>query len=73
MFLPTGPSETLPESKPLSEDDGVPPAVNPAVYPGNFERQVLARCGMHALNNAIGYDFLGTTDLDEAADVYLAE
>ena len=35
--------------------------------------QVEAHCGLHALNNAIGYAFMEREHLEEAAEVYLAE
>ena len=40
-------------------------------YPGYFERQSLARCGMHALNNALGGPFHTAADMDLACTMYL--
>ena len=57
-----------PRSDDPSEDDERLP-----IYPAYFERQVAARCGLHALNNAIGYAFLDAAQLEDAADIYLAD
>ena len=43
------------------------------MYTGYFERQQAAHCGLHALNNAIGFDFLTTEDMTTACDVFLDE
>ena len=43
------------------------------VFTGYFERQVLARCGLHALNNAIGYEFLSAPLLHLACQEYIEE
>ncbi len=44
-----------------------------SVYTGYFERQVRGRCGLHALNNALGFDLLDPCDMSHACDVFLAE
>jgi hypothetical protein len=36
------------------------------VYPGYFEKQREALCGLHALNNCLGCDFASTADLEAA-------
>ena len=43
------------------------------IYQGYFETQSLARCGMHALNNALGMDFVSHEDMTAACDNYLRE
>jgi hypothetical protein len=40
-------------------------------FHGYFERQEAAKCGMHALNNAIGFMFCTEKDLSRACDAYL--
>ena len=40
---------------------------------GYFERQELARCGMHALNNALGARVHTAADMHRACDVFLQE
>ena len=55
------PNGTLPPAAP-------PP---PLVYDGYFERQVQSRCGMHALNNAIGRKLLTPALMRAACDRYL--
>jgi Josephin len=47
------------------------PAPPAAQYRGYFERQVAGRCGMHALNNALGFAFAGEEDLAFACDEWL--
>ena len=42
-------------------------------YPSHFEHQVGAHCGLHALNNALGMDFLSVEDMRNACASYLAE
>ena len=42
-------------------------------YTGHFEPQVLGRCGLHALNNALGFPLLNHIDMSHACNVYLAE
>jgi hypothetical protein len=44
-----------------------------SAYAGYFERQVRGRCGMHALNNALGFDLVTAADMTRACNVYLAE
>ena len=41
--------------------------------PQFFERQVEARCGMHALNNVVGEAIFTTDDMSHAIDVFLEE
>ena len=48
-----------------SEDDPVEP------FPSFFERQVDARCGLHALNNALGGMYLNIADMQNALEDYL--
>ena len=45
------------------------------VYDGYFEQQTVGRatCGMHALNNAIGFALLEEPDMLHACEVYLRE
>ena len=45
----------------------------PQRYDGHFERQVLGRCGLHALNHAIGGSFLNADDMTAACTEYIAE
>ncbi len=40
---------------------------------GYFERQVLARCGLHALNNAAGGPFFNADDMSVACTEYVSE
>jgi len=47
------------------------PAPAAEQYRGFFERQVAGRCGMHALNNALGFAFAGEEDLVFACDEWL--
>ncbi len=47
------------------------PADPPQPYPGHFETQVLARCGQHALNNALSRSFATVADLEKACDEVL--
>ena len=42
-------------------------------FHGYFERQEAAKCGMHALNNAIGFMFCTAKDLAHACDAYLQD
>ena len=42
-------------------------------YDGYFEQQVLSRCGLHALNNGIGHEFLTSDLMTVACSEYLAE
>jgi hypothetical protein len=63
-------TSSLPRSTASSSHSACPAA--PA-YSGYFERQVLARCGLHALNNAMGIAFLDPEDMDRALEVYLNE
>ena len=42
-------------------------------FSGYFERQVQARCGLHALNNAIGGPMFNVDDMTSARKAYLAE
>ena len=44
-----------------------------SAYAGYFERQVRGRCGMHALNNALGFGLVTAADMTQACNVYLAE
>ena len=45
----------------IGQDSGNPcPPVPSSAYIGYFERQIEARCGMHALNNAIGQPTITT-------------
>ena len=49
---------------------------NPPVlkeYRSHFEHQVGAHCGLHALNNALGMDFLSVDDMRNSCAAYLAE
>ena len=55
------------------ENSSPPPQIQQQRFHGFFQRQVQARCGMHALNNALGFDFLNEADLNDACDVYLNE
>ncbi|CAK0884111.1 unnamed protein product [Prorocentrum cordatum] len=45
----------------------------PAACPVYFERQREARCGLHALNNALGFDFLTVADMTAACTLHLDE
>ncbi|CAK0895135.1 unnamed protein product [Prorocentrum cordatum] len=45
----------------------------PAACPVYFERQREARCGLHALNNALGFDFLTVADMTAACTLRLGE
>ena len=49
-----------------------PRAPSPIRYPSYFERQVEARCGMHALNNALGQPLHDNDDMQRACAVYLS-
>ena len=49
------------------------PADGDARYPGYFERQREAQCGLHAVNNILGRPFLTAADLRVACDKFLAE
>lgn len=42
-------------------------------FTGYFERQVLGRCGLRVLDNALGWAFLEDTDMSLACDVHLDE
>ena len=42
-------------------------------YPDYFERQEEARCGMHALNNAVGLPLHDANDMTRACEIYLQE
>ena len=48
-----------------------PPPAPPPVYDGYFERQIQSRCGLHALNNAIGRRLLTPVIMRAACDRYL--
>ena len=48
-------------------------ADSPPVYTGYFQRQVQAQCGMHALNNALGFEFILASDMRLAAQSYIDE
>ena len=48
-----------------------PPMPPPPRYQGFFERQQEARCGLHALNNAIGHSFATAADLEAAVQELL--
>ena len=62
-------------------DDGVtldfpaghaePADLHRAWFPGYFEPQQQARCGMHAINNAIGYQFADAPLMSKALRAYL--
>ncbi|CAE7243226.1 pfh1 [Symbiodinium sp. KB8] len=41
--------------------------------PEYFERQDALRCGIHALNNALGFHFIDARDMTRAADAFLFE
>ena len=47
------------------------PRAPSSAYIGHFERQLEARCGMHALNNAIGQPTITTAMMRAACDEYL--
>ena len=51
-----------------------PPAIpaSPPVYVAYFERQIQSRCGMHALNNALGQSLVTVAIMRAACDRYLA-
>ena len=42
-------------------------------YPDHFETQVAARCGMHALNNALGEPLHTADDMTRACKIYLQQ
>ena len=44
-----------------------------AAFPGYFETQQQARCGLHAMRNAIGQQLFTAEDLKEACDRYIAD
>jgi hypothetical protein len=48
-------------------------AIAPPRYVGYFERQHLARCGLHALNNAVGGSFFTPQDMTAACTAFLEE
>ena len=48
------------------------PPLPPLVYAGYFERQLQSRCGMHALNNALGQRNFTVPTMRAACDRYLA-
>ena len=48
------------------------PPLPPLVYAGYFERQLQSRCGMHALNNALGQRHFTVPTMRAACDRYLA-
>ena len=54
-----------------SQTDVTPPSQ--PVFNGYFERQIAARCGVHALNNAIGFCFATAAELSRACDAFLRE
>ena len=64
---------------PFPSPCGVNPEVLPEMsgqqmsYPMRFERQRHARCGLHALNNAIGFELLWPQDMTAALKVFLQE
>ena len=55
-----------------SQSDAATPPSQP-IFDGYFERQVAARCGVHALNNAIGFCFVTARELSRACDAFLRE
>ena len=44
-----------------------------ASYPLYFEKQSLARCGLHAVNNALGFALLEPEDMEHAFEVFQNE
>ena len=61
--------------RPRQEADhtDVPTPSSQPFYRGYFETQVDALCGLHCLNNCIGFCFATTADLKRACDRYLLE
>ena len=55
----------------MHESAGAP--TQGAVPPLYFERQRAARCGLHALNNALGGELITADDMSQACTAYLAE
>ena len=53
--------------------EGVSGRLQIEAYPGYFERQEKARCGMHALNNALGHPLHDANDMTRACEIYLQE
>ena len=70
---PTDTSPSMPVSSSAAAGGGNDSRAD--VYADYFEPQLRgeARCGLHALNNALGFDFLGAEDMSRACDVLLAE
>ena len=61
------------EDENTDSDNEVP--ANQPIYTAYFERQLrgFGRCGLHALNNAVGFEFLTAADMSEACTVLLHE
>ena len=55
-----------------SQTDVATPPSQP-FFNGYFEVQVDARCGLHALNNCIGFCFATAAELSRACDAFLRE
>ncbi len=66
------PTSTQTSSSSTSKWQAPAPDVVPK-FRGYFESQVFARCGLHALNNAIGASFLNAEDMTRACVDYLVE
>jgi hypothetical protein len=60
------------ESQPLERPPSVAWKRDSCSYPGYFERQKGAHCGMHAVNNAVGRSWQSVEDMQYACDDYLA-
>ncbi|CAE7513119.1 prmt1, partial [Symbiodinium pilosum] len=54
----------------VAEQNG---AAGPQQEPPFFERQEAARCGIHALNNVLGFHCVGVEDMTHAAETFLFE
>ena len=56
-----------------AKSQDLPSVPSTVAFSGYFERQVQARCGLHALNNAIGGPMFNVHDMTSACKAYLAE
>ena len=67
---PDSPTECPPSKKTTSDQANSRPSEQSNIF---FEKQQQARCGQHALNNALGNHYFDTADMEQAARTFLWE
>ncbi|CAE7244812.1 unnamed protein product [Symbiodinium natans] len=67
---PDSPTKSPPSKKTSSNQTNARPSQQSNVF---FEEQEGARCGKHALNNALGHRYFDTADMQDAAETFIWE